>query len=127
VPFIQFTGKESVLIIVDELNRKSISSSLQQRVQEHSRKKTEVTPGVEQFTSTEGTERRQSMAYKEMPYHIYFMTTLFLYSLQIIGSITIDDIGLIFEFISAIAISCIAFIFPGLFYIVSERKFATSF
>jgi len=61
-----------------------------------------------------------------MNYLVYISATLGLYFAQVFFSIIVDDIGLIFEFISAISISSLAFIFPGAFYILAEYKYATS-
>ena len=75
----------------------------------------------------EQEQRRQSLAYKEMNITYYYVATLFLFYFEVAGACVLNDIGLIFEFISAIAISALAFIFPGLFYLLAEGKFATSF
>ena len=63
------------------------------------------------------------MGYKTMNYTIYVVLTVSLYFLQVLGSILIDDIGIIFEIISAVSISTSAYIFPGLFYIVASKKY----
>ena len=57
-----------------------------------------------------------------MPYHIYFIATTTLYVLEIIGAIIVLDIGLIFEFISAIAMSTLCFILPGVLFLMAERR-----
>ena len=66
------------------------------------------------------------MAYKEMNYVIYIVVTMVIYWSEVFLAMLISDIGLIFEFISAFTISCTGFIFPGLFYLRAEEKFATS-
>lgn len=146
IPFIFFTGKESVLIIIDEIQRKSISKALENKLLEQSSIRTESTQGlyvggglefgINDSTTTgdinsylddaDKSRRRQSLAYKEMPYFNYFLSTVILYGAELIFAIIINDIGLIFEFISALAISSIAFIFPGVFYLMAEAKFASS-
>lgn len=65
------------------------------------------------------------MAYKQMNYCVYLSVTLLLYGSQVAAAMLVSDIGLIFEFVSAISVSCLAFIFPGVFYLVAERRFAT--
>jgi hypothetical protein len=60
-----------------------------------------------------------------MPNFVYQITTISLYASSLILALIIDDIGLIFEWLSAFAVSCIAFIWPAVFFMLGERKFAT--
>ena len=62
-----------------------------------------------------------------MNYKLYLFSTLSLYVAELFLSIIVNDIGLIFEFISAIAISALAFIFPGVFYLLSLKRYGSSF
>ena len=140
IPFIFFTGKESMLIIIDELEKKSVSIALQEKLQEIRRKSvipeakvladeilvTESEVDINDQLKTE-MKRASSMAYKEMDYWKYFTGTTLLYLAEIIIALSTDDIGLLFEFLSAISISCIAFLFPGLMFLIADKKFATTF
>ena len=65
-----------------------------------------------------------SLAYKYLPYHIYFIATVFQYVLILIGAILIIDIGLIFELLSAIVINIFCNMLPGILYLLSQRKFS---
>ena len=141
IPFIFFSGKESVLISIDEYNRKSISNAL---LQKSVGVKVEPAPQVSDiqdqfFTESLGQNaqtgdvtinsenaQKKGLAYKEMPYHIYFTATCILYFSQMLGAIYILDIGLIFEFVSAISVSALAFIFPGAFWLISMAKYGTN-
>lgn len=53
----------------------------------------------------------------------YVLVCLVFYGVQIGGAIVITDISIVFDFASAIAISCLAFIFPGMFYRMAWAKY----
>ena len=56
----------------------------------------------------------------------YYSGTIGLFVLEAILAILIPDVSIVFNFVSAIACSCIGFIFPGVFYIVAENKHCES-
>ena len=68
-----------------------------------------------------------SLAYKDLPYHIYFISTVSQYFLILIGAICITDIGIIFELLSAVVINVFCNILPGALYILAERKFSLTY
>ena len=63
------------------------------------------------------------LAYKDMKGVYYYLATLTFYGIQMGMAIIITDISTIFDFASAIAISALAFIFPGLFYKLAMKKY----
>ena len=42
------------------------------------------------------------------------------------GAIIVEDVATIFDFAAAIAITAMAFIFPGMFYLMAEKKYLGS-
>lgn len=54
----------------------------------------------------------------------YYLATLTFYGFQMGMAIIITDISTIFDFASAIAITALAFVFPGLFYKLAKAKYA---
>ena len=53
----------------------------------------------------------------------YYIATLSMYILSILGSIFVDEVGVLFEFVGAINASTISFIIPGYFYIATEKVY----
>ena len=66
------------------------------------------------------------MAYKKMDSILYYGASIALYSLEILMAVLIPSVGVIFNFVSAFSISSLAYIFPGLFYILCENKFGNN-
>lgn len=54
----------------------------------------------------------------------YYSATLGYFGAIVAGSIVIPDVDVIFEFAGAICVNHLSFIFPGLFYIVANKRYA---
>ena len=70
-------------------------------------------------------EEPKNLPYLGMDNRIYYGATIALYIFEVLGAIVITDVGVIFEFVSAIAVSAVAFTLPGIFYLKAESKFAS--
>ena len=65
----------------------------------------------------------QRLAYKEMKSVYYYGCTIGMYALCLVGALTIPNITLIFDLVSGIAISCIAFFVPATLYLMLEERY----
>ena len=63
------------------------------------------------------------MAYKDMKDSQYYTSTILLFILEATCAILIQDVTTVFGLLGAVAVTCLGFFFPGLFYIFSERRF----
>jgi hypothetical protein len=50
---------------------------------------------------------------------------LFIYIIEVAGGALITDVGVLFNVSGAVASSALTFIFPALFYLLAEKKFAS--
>ena len=50
--------------------------------------------------------------------------TFFIYLISVLGGLFISDLGIIFEFIASLSMTSINFIWPGMFYLIAENRFA---
>lgn len=53
----------------------------------------------------------------------YLIGTLSFYAVAIAGAILIGSVTVIFDFVSAFAVSATSFVFPGLFYLTASKRF----
>lgn len=65
------------------------------------------------------------MAYKSMSKFIYFPVTLALYTVEVILSIVLSDIGPIFDWIALIAGTALSYYLPSMFLLTGYKLFAS--
>ena len=122
IPYIFFPAKESFLIIVDEIRNQSMSKAIEMGFQ------TDQIGEVLDTNAHNGkkeTPKENKMAYKEMEPLYYYGITLGIYLVINLGAIFIEDVTVIFEAVGAIGCGTIGFIFPGWFYLLMEKKYAS--
>ena len=63
------------------------------------------------------------MAYKDMNVLYYYIATLLLWAAEALFGIILTDISIVFNFLSAIGVTCISFWFPACYYLMAVKKF----
>lgn len=105
IPYVFFLGKEGGCIIIDELMTKSMSISLEKR----------MNPDHQEVDS-------EVIVYHNMNKTAYVLTTLFLYAISILVACITEDLGTLFNYIAAFSVSGIQFLVPGWSIIVLNNK-----
>ena len=59
----------------------------------------------------------QKLAYHDMNQVVYYVASLTMYGLCVLGAIVIPDVSTVFDFVSAVSVSAIAFFIPAILYI----------
>ena len=67
--------------------------------------------------------QKEDLSFNTMNPYIYYGVTFFMYGICFCGGLFVNDLGLIFELISAFVLSFLNFIWPGAFYIFAERRY----
>ena len=65
----------------------------------------------------------QRLAYKDMNYAIYLGASVSFYAVIVLLAMLLEDISSVFDFVSAYAISGIAFFIPSVFFTKAIKKF----
>lgn len=71
------------------------------------------------------TSVRSQQPYKEMNNNAYLTLTIVSYFVQLVLSILVKDIGIMFELIAALSYSNVSFTLPGLFFLLAVNKYGT--
>ena len=58
-----------------------------------------------------------------MPVSLYYGATFTLYISLICCGLTIKDLGIVFDVVTAFGLVFLSFLWPGLFYLLAENKF----
>jgi len=86
IPYIFFSGKESLLIMIEETRDRSMSTALEQI---HSKAAIGTVRGPDEEETPEEDESELKKLFRDMKGYIYYPTTLSLYAVQILGAIVI--------------------------------------
>lgn len=97
IPYVFFLGKEGGCIVVDELMTKSMSKSLEKRINKEDQ-------GLD----------NEVIVYHNMNKFAYVITTLILYFMCIIVACVTVNLGALFNYIAAFSVSGIQFFVPGM-------------
>ena len=68
-------------------------------------------------------EHVENLSYKDMNNVYYYLSTLALFAIEAFLAIVVNDIGTIFNFLSAFTVTFLGFWFPAFFFIYAEKKF----
>jgi glucan phosphoethanolaminetransferase (alkaline phosphatase superfamily) len=73
--------------------------------------------------STMTQSEANRLAYKDMKMSLYLFGTFFFYIVVIVGAIVIPSVSVVLDFAAAVAVSALAFGFPGLFYYKGAQRY----
>ena len=54
---------------------------------------------------------------------IYYGCTTLIYAVCVVGGILVTNLGIVFNLISALTLSFLCFIWPGIFYLFAEKRY----
>ena len=111
IPIVLFVGKEAVLIIVDEILRKSYSNAPRATIDNAYNLR-------ESVLKKEGAEA-EGKAYLTMNSILYYVISIGIYAVIVLLACVLNDITLVFGVIGSIAGSYLIFIAPSSFYLRS--------
>jgi len=115
IPIVLFVGKEALLIIIDEIMRKSYSVKPRVTVDDAYNLRDSV-------MRPEDTGDSEGKAYLSMNPILFYSVSVILYCLIVTAACLLSDITLVFGIIGSIAGSYLIFIGPSQFYIISVRN-----
>jgi len=65
----------------------------------------------------------QGLGYKDMKDCYYYPATILLFVMQAVIAILTSNVAIVFDFLSAVCVSCLGFLFPSIFYLAAEKYF----
>ena len=126
IPFLFLPGKEALLLMIDESMNMTMSIALMKRIDQiknglllHPNDTATQTSYLLLNYKEEEDEVKAESISNRVSNSIYYVNAVGLFTLELICAILIDDITIIFGFLTAIAESMLTFFMPAAFYLLS--------
>jgi amino acid permease len=116
IPYNFISGKESLLIMVEEIRRRSMSEAI------------DSTLNMAVMCEMQGKEYQASnlASFLQIETWLYVVLSMGLYCATLAAACVIKDISIIFGFVGAFAQSAIEFTMPGMFYLITDTKYSVN-